>query len=107
MPQEVEPMTMPLVELVVPIECLLARLTTFDHHSQLTADGQSEVQGCADSLGRCRQAMARAVATEEDAVFGARPQPVRDPVALIAIEIHPEVAGELHGWRLHADLRVE
>ena len=54
-----------------------------------------------------RQAVAGAVADEEDAVLGRGPQPVRDPVALVADGVALEVRGELARRLLDVVARVE
>jgi hypothetical protein len=51
--------------------------------------------------------VAGGIADHEDAVVGRRAQLVRDPVALVAVELDAQVARELDGRVLDSDPRVE
>ena len=60
------------------------------HRPQLAPARDREVERGADPLGGQRQAVAGAVADEEHSVLDGRPQPVRDPVALVADRVAPQ-----------------
>ena len=64
------------------------------HAAQLAPAGDAEVERRPDPLARQRQAVAGAVAGEEDAVLDRRPQRVREPVALVAHGRHAEPPGD-------------
>ena len=76
-------------------ERLLARGRAGEHPAQLAPAGDAEVERRPDPLARQRQAVAGAVAGEEDAVRGRRPQRVREPVALVADGRDAEPAGDV------------
>ncbi len=88
-------------------ERALARAGALQHAPQLAPERDPEVERRPDALGGHRQAMARGVAREEHAVLDGRTQPVRDPVALVAVRRQPEIAGERHGRLPDAVVRVE
>ena len=71
-------------------ERLLARRLPGEHAPQLAAARDPEVERGADPLAGEGEAVARAVAGEEDAVLGRRPQRVREPVALVAHRVDAE-----------------
>ncbi len=104
------PVELPLVRVVegrVVAKCLLACLSPLDDVTQLLAQRDREVERGPDALGGQRQAVARRVAAEEDAVLGSAAQLVRDPVALIADRVALEVVGKQHGRVLDVEPRVE
>ena len=88
-------------------ERVLARAGALQHAPQLAPERDPEVERRPDALGGHRQAMARGVAGEEHAVLDGRTQPVRDPVALVAVRRQPEIAGERHSRLPDAVVRVE
>ena len=91
----------------VAAQGVVASLQAVEHAAQLGAAGEPEVERGADALGCQRQAVPRRVADEEDPVLGRRPQPMGDPVALVAHGIAVEVAGQPHGRLLDVMARIE
>jgi len=86
---------------------LLARLAAGDDVGQLAAQREAEVEGGADALGGRREAVAGAVADEEDAVLGPGADLVWDPVALPALGGDADIGGELERRLLDVVLGVE
>ena len=92
---------------MVAAQRLGAVAAALEHRAQLAPGGDAEVERGADALGGQRQAVAGRVADEEDAVLGGRPQPVRDPVALIAVGRQAQAGRQPHGRLLDVVARVE
>ncbi len=65
-----------------------------EHGPQLAPAGDREVERRADALRGDREAVAGGVAGEEDPVLGGGAEPVRDPVALVAVGREAEVVGQ-------------
>jgi hypothetical protein len=87
-------------------ERLLAGAGPGAHRAQLLPDGDPEMKCGADALAAEREAVPRAVATEEDAVLGGGAQPVREPVALPALDLGAEPPRELLGRLAHVMARL-
>src|SRR4029079_17411119 len=79
--------TVALVEGGVAPQRVVAALLAREDGRDLAARRDPEVERGADALTREREAVAGAVAGEEDAVLDRGPQPVGEPVALVAHRI--------------------
>jgi hypothetical protein len=97
----------PVDELGVVAKRGVAVLVTRDDRPQLVAELDPEVEGGPNPLGGQRDALARRVPDEEDPVLDARPELVRDPVALVANRRSLEVVGEQDGGVLDVEARIE
>jgi hypothetical protein len=96
-----------LAELVVAAQRGVLVGAALQHGGDLPAGGDAEVQRGADALGGEREAVAGGVADEEDPVLGGGAQLVRDPVALVAVELAADVADQVDRGLLDRDLRIE
>src|SRR3954464_14901522 len=73
-----------LVERRVALQGVVAVASAREDLRDLAPRGDAEVERRADALAGQRKAVPGAVAGEEHAVLGRGPQPVREPVALVA-----------------------
>src|SRR4051794_869469 len=95
-----------VVEGGVAAQGLVALLLARDDLRDLAAGGDPEVERGADPLAAEREAVAGAVAGEEDAALGGGPQAVREPVALVADRVGVQALGERDGRLLDVAARV-
>src|SRR3954468_10261431 len=87
-------------------ERLLPRLLALVGRADLPPGRDPEVERRADPLAGEREAVAGAVAGEEHAVLGRGPEPMREPVALVADGVDVQPAGDLLGRLLDVVARL-
>src|SRR3954447_24717543 len=95
-----------LVEGGVAAQGLVALLLARDDLRDLAAGRDPEVERGADPLAAEREAVAGAVAGEEDAALDGSTQAVREPVALVADNVGVQAPGERDGRLLDVATRV-
>src|SRR4051794_36873591 len=95
-----------LVERRVALQGVVAVTSAREDLRDLAPRGDAEVERRADALAGQREAVPGAVAGEEHAVLGRGPQPVREPVALVADRLGVQSRGQRDRRLLDVAARV-